>query len=129
MATEEQRAGQGVVVLADMLFASRVRGVGQAAGVPVTTVTNPARLLDAAAAGPASLVIVDLELRSGQPADAIRALKSDARTQDIPVLGFASHTNTAAIEAGRAAGADRVLARSAFVRNLPELVRDGLKSA
>jgi hypothetical protein len=40
----------------------------------------------------------------------------------VPVVAFASHVRADLIAEARAAGADRVLARSAFVAELPALV-------
>jgi len=44
-------------------------------------------------------------------------------TGSAPVLGFASHVAAETIAAARGAGCDEVLARSAFTRRLPELLR------
>jgi CheY-like chemotaxis protein len=52
----------------------------------------------------------------------IARLKSDPETATIPVIAFGSHVNAEALRAAREAGADRVLARSAFVRDLPALL-------
>jgi CheY-like chemotaxis protein len=108
---------------ADLLFASRMRGAGQAAGVPIATVTTVDELVRRVRAERPRLVLVDLELRRGDPAAAIAALVASRDEGDTHIVAFASHMNAAAIEAGRAAGADRVLARSAFVRELPALLR------
>jgi hypothetical protein len=51
------------------------------------------------------------------------ALKTDPALAGIPTLGFVSHVDSPTIEAARRAGVDRVLARSAFVEQLPELLR------
>jgi hypothetical protein len=42
----------------------------------------------------------------------------------VPVIAFGAHVQGAALVAARAAGADRVLARSAFVNALPGLLRE-----
>ena len=116
--------GAAVVVLADMLFASRVRATGAACGVAVVTVSRPDRFLDQSKALPARLLIMDLEVHGHDVAALIRAVKADAALRDIPLVAFASHLNAAAIAGARAAGADRVLARSAFVELLPRLLSE-----
>jgi DNA-binding response OmpR family regulator len=115
-------AAPAVVVVADMLFASKVRAAGEVAGVRVVTRGGSADLADAVRAESARLVLIDLELRSGSSADLIAILKADEAARGVPVIGFCSHTNSDAIAAGRAAGADRVMARSAFVGALPDLL-------
>jgi len=111
-----------VIVVADMLFASRVRGAAVAVGVAVATAGRPAAVSAKLASGTVRLLLVDLELRTGDPIAVIRLARSDPAHSGLVIVGFASHTNVAAITAGREAGADRVLARSAFIRTLPELL-------
>src|SRR5690606_31804175 len=48
--------------------------------------------------------------------------RSMPETADVPVIAFASHVNRAAIDDARTAGATRVLARSAYERELPALL-------
>ena len=43
---------------------------------------------------------------------------------DTPILGYANHTNTAALRAANAAGFDQVVAKSALVERAPELVAE-----
>jgi CheY-like chemotaxis protein len=121
-AGESGEAGTKAIVVADMLFASRVRGVAGALGVRVRVVGRPADVAAAVRDTGASLVLVDLELSSGRGPEAVRAIRSEPEMNDVRVVAFSSHGNAAAIEAGRAAGADRVLARSAFVQQLPALL-------
>ncbi|MBX6363700.1 MAG: response regulator [Gemmatimonadetes bacterium] len=111
-----------LALAADLLFAARIRGAAQAAGVAATTVNRPDDLVARAVAAPPRLVLVDLDAR-GDVAGAIRRLKGEAATASVPLVAFVSHVRTDAIADARAAGADRVVARSAFVRELPALMR------
>ena len=108
-----------VALVDDLLFGSRIRAAAEAAGRRVTFVRQDDRVEDALRADAASLVIVDLA-RAGA-ADAIRAVRSLSGAR-IPIVAFASHVRADLIADARAAGADRVLARSAFVAALPTLV-------
>jgi hypothetical protein len=54
--------------------------------------------------------------------EAIAAMKADAALSPIPTLGFVSHVDSATIDAARAAGIGQVLARSAFVNQLAEIL-------
>ncbi len=113
-----------IALVADLLFASRIRGAAAAAGVRVATASRTDAVREAAAEPGVRLVLVDLDARSGDATGLIRALKSDDGTSRLPVIAFASHMDSAAIRAAQEAGADRVLARSAFVRALPGLLRE-----
>jgi hypothetical protein len=54
--------------------------------------------------------------------DAIAELKADPVLKEVRTLGFVSHVQTATIDAARQAGVDQVLARSAFVERLGEIL-------
>ena len=102
-----------IALVADLMFASRVRGTAPAAKVVKRGDALPG------AVGPGTrLVLVDLHARGAL--DAITALREAGASATI--IAFGSHVETAALQAARAAGADRVMARSAFVRELPRLV-------
>jgi CheY-like chemotaxis protein len=110
-----------LAVAADLLFASRIRGA--AAGNTVVELARSAEDLRQRAPA-ARLILLDLDTRWLRAADTITALKADPATSAIPIIAFVSHVRVDAMEEARAAGADRVLARSSFVRELPELLRD-----
>jgi hypothetical protein len=54
--------------------------------------------------------------------DAIMALKRDPDLSATKTLGYVSHVDTATSEAARAAGIDQVMARSAFVDQLGNIL-------
>ena len=94
-----------VCLIRDLMFVGKVRVAAEHAGVTVTVLRDPAALADRE--GP--LLIVDLNQDGALPA----APPGGTRT-GRPVIGFVAHVDTATIAAARAAGIDRVLARSAF---------------
>jgi CheY-like chemotaxis protein len=105
----------------DLFFRSRIEATAEAAGVTVlvsrTTDELLARVEESGSVG----VLVDLGMGADGPT-AIRALKRGP--DPPPVLAWGSHVETDTLEAARAAGADRVLARGAFTRRLPDLLRE-----
>ncbi|MGH7249103.1 MAG: hypothetical protein ACREH9_13460 [Pseudomonadota bacterium] len=74
------------------------------------------------ARGEPALTIVDLEIETMDATAAIRRLCEGEAGATRRIVAYAGHTNLAAIEAGRAAGARIVLARSGFVAQLPSLL-------
>ena len=80
-------------------------------------------MIDAARETRPALVILDLNSARTRPLEILAALKADPLLAEIPTVGFVSHVDTPTIEAAREAGADRVLARSAFVEQLPQLLQ------
>lgn len=114
-----------VLALTDLLFGARIRAAARANDVEVVVHRTPAELIGAAVEHAPHRILIDLDARAYDSVNVIRSLKGDARTRDTEVVAFVSHVREDAIRAARDAGADRVLARSAFVRQLPDLVSAG----
>jgi len=112
-----------IAAFTDLMFGSRIRAAAEAGGTGALVSTRSDRIVKTVAAG-ARIVFIDLDTRAADPVALISRLKEGAATRDARVVAFASHVRTDLIEAARTAGADRVLARGAFARLLPELVRD-----
>jgi DNA-binding NarL/FixJ family response regulator len=113
-----QSDGRGATIAAltaDLMFAARIRGSAPGAA----TVQSLAKLRDVMGEE-TRLVLIDLQAKEGVEAVAgVREAAPRAR-----VVAFAPHVEEALLGAARAAGADRVLVRGAFVRALPELVAE-----
>lgn len=108
-----------VVALAgDLIFAARIRGTAQAAGAQVEIAAGPDALLERVRRAPPRRVLIDLDARAHDPVALIRTLRSEPAAAGMDIVAFVSHVREEAIAAARDAGADRVLARGAFVRQL-----------
>jgi CheY-like chemotaxis protein len=111
-----------LVAVADLIFGARIRGAAEQQGVALTFVRS---LVELQARAPGvRTVLLDLDTRWLDAPAAIRALRAAPQTATVRIIAFVSHVRADAIEAARAAGADRVLARSAFVRELPALLAE-----
>ena len=110
-----------IALVDDLIFLSRIREAARAAGIDVRAVRNGSQLVDAARQE-GRLVLVDADSERLPWMAALAALRADARVAALPVVAFVSHVHADRAQAARAAGASRVLARSAFVEQLPELV-------
>jgi CheY-like chemotaxis protein len=113
-----------VALAADLMFAARIRSAAAAAAIPIALVRSTSEAMEAARAGARSLIL-DLDLRNGDPIGLLHALRAEPATAELPVIAFVSHVREDRIRAARAAGATRVLARSAFIRELSNLLRSG----
>ena len=112
---------QLVALMDDILFLSRIREAARGSGVVVKSVRDKAELL-AAAREDTRLVVVDADSVRVPWADALAALRAEPSLGEIPVVAFVSHVRPDLALTARQSGALRVLARSAFVQELPELV-------
>lgn len=111
-----------LVVVDDLIFLSKIQHAAALLNVPLET-ASPGGLRAKMVANVPGAVILDLNHRSGQAIDALRAVKEDADTRDVMVVGFVSHVQADLIDAARKAGCDVVLARSAFSQRLPEILQ------
>ena len=102
-----------IVLVRDLIFSSRIRAEAKSTGVELTMLRDAAQLASAAGAR----LIVDLNQAGAL--DAAAAWKN--RTNGV-VVGFTSHTDGTTIARARELGMDQVLARSAFVQQLPQLL-------
>jgi CheY-like chemotaxis protein len=107
----------------DLMFSSKLRTTASQTGVPIRFVRSAEALLAAARQEKPALVILDLNADRLQPLDMVAALRAAPDLADIRTVGFVSHVQADRVTAARAAGVDEVMARSAFVTQLPELLR------
>jgi DNA-binding NarL/FixJ family response regulator len=112
-----------LVAVDDLLFSSKIRTTAKQAGVEIAFARSPEEILEQARTMRPTLAIFDLNSAKTDPVATIAALKADPALSAIRTIGFASHVHTGLIAAARQAGADDVLARSAFAGNLAEILR------
>ena len=111
-----------VCAVDDLLFSVKISTAAKALGVDIYFERSPDGVLRAVGEKQPSLVIFDLNSTRLKPMDAIAAIKGDPQLKGIRTLGYVSHVDSASIEAARQAGIDQVLARSAFVERLGEIL-------
>ncbi|HEX6965006.1 MAG TPA: hypothetical protein VF166_04335 [Gemmatimonadaceae bacterium] len=111
-----------LAVMSDLLFRSKIDEVARRLGLPLRVAKSVEQLDRHLTREAPSIALVDLEADSLDVADAIRRIKASEHGTRVPIIGFASHTNIPAIEAGRAAGATVVLARGGLASQLPALL-------
>jgi len=111
-----------LVAVDDFLFRSKIRQVGKLAGVELTFVKTPEEMIEQARTLQPALAIFDLNSASLSPIETIAAMKNDSQLASIRTIGFVSHVDAARIAGARAAGADEVMARSAFAGNLADIL-------
>ena len=106
----------------DLLFRSKISETASQLGVEASFPRNPRKLLEAARESPPDLIVLDLNSARFEPLTLVRTIKSEEVTRDVSTVGFLSHVQKDLAIAAREAGCDRVVARSAFTKNLPEIL-------
>jgi CheY-like chemotaxis protein len=110
-----------IVVVEDLLFLSKIQQTARTLGIPIE-VADPTRAEERARTLSVSAVLLDLNHRSGGALELVKSLKAHPETQGILITGFLSHVQEPLAAAARAAGCDRVLARSTMAQRLPDLL-------
>ncbi|HTU03323.1 MAG TPA: hypothetical protein VMG58_15955 [Candidatus Sulfotelmatobacter sp.] len=111
-----------IAAVDDLFFGARIQETARRLGVPFRLVGSAEEAAALARAAAPALLIVDLNAAAGRPLDAVRGLRTDPAVQGMTILGFCSHVQQELRAAAAEAGCDRVLARSAFTAELPELL-------
>ena len=106
----------------DLLFRSKISETADVVGVEAAFPRNPKKLLEALRASPPDLLVLDLNSARFEPLELLRIVNSDSALQDVRTVGFLSHVQGDLAMAARKSGCDRVMARSAFVENLPRVL-------
>jgi PleD family two-component response regulator len=112
-----------LAVVDDLFFIVKINDAAKRAGMLVEFLKSERDLLDKALAEPPALVIVDLNCASARPLDLIATLKHEPALRGVSVIAFVSHVHGELKMQAHNAGADMVLARSAFSLNLPQILR------
>lgn len=112
-----------IALLDDLMFMSRIREAARGAGLEVRSVRKLPDLLGAARDG-ARLVLADLDTERLPVLEGVAALRAEPDLAGLTVVGFVSHVHADRAQAGQVAGCTRVLARSAFVAQLPQLLAE-----
>lgn len=111
-----------VAAVEDLLFRSKISETAEVVGVETAFPRNPKRLIEALRASPPDLLVLDLNSARFEPLELLRIVESDSALQDVRTVGFLSHVQGDLALAARESGCDRVMARSAFVENLPRVL-------
>ena len=109
-----------VACLEDLFFRSKIDATARHLNVPVRF-SDVAGLPRAASESGTAAVLV--ELNDGA-LGAVEKLRKNADTRALPVIGFLSHVDRELAKRAEEAGVTRVLPRSQFSENLPELLMD-----
>ena len=111
-----------VCAIDDLIFSIKISTAAKSLKADVYFERSGDKLLQTIREKRPSLVIFDLNSVRLRPLEAIASLKRECDLSAVRTLGYVSHVDTATIEAARAAGIDQVMARSAFVAQLGDIL-------
>ncbi len=111
-----------VAVVTDLIFSTKITSTAKSVGADVKVVRSLEKLDERLAAGGCKTVLVDLD---ADGVDVLAAIGRVCAAADRPrIVAYVSHVRADLIAGARQAGADEVMARSAFVAKLPTLLAE-----
>jgi PleD family two-component response regulator len=112
-----------LAVVEDLLFTVKISDAAKRAGLDVEFVKSERDVIDKATHEKPLLVILDLNFTAVEPLKLISKLKSDGEMKQISVIGYLSHVQGELKQQAQDAGANMVMARSAFSQNLQQILK------
>jgi DNA-binding response OmpR family regulator len=112
-----------VLVDNNLLFTAQIEAALRRLGFRVRTLPPGAAVADQVAALTPRLVLINLGSNRELALQTVRQLRAAPELAETRLIGFGSHTDTATIHAGREAGADQVVANSAVMGHLKEILQ------
>jgi hypothetical protein len=119
MAATEPNGKTALFISPDLLIGGKIQSAAEPLGIGMLQASELKRIEAALAENRVSIVFFDLNLASPAIADVMALLPENPRPF---LVAFGPHVNTARLEEARLAGCDRVLPRSRFAVELPELL-------
>lgn len=112
-----------VAAVDDMFFRAKIRTTAEHLDVEVDFVRSTDAAIESAKKNHPALIIIDLHSLRYDFVQLAEGLKGDDESRAVPILGFFSHVEIELKRRAEQAGIDRVLPRSAFTKQLPEILQ------
>jgi CheY-like chemotaxis protein len=111
-----------LAVVDDLLFTVKISDAAKRAGLDAEFLKSEKDLLEKAKEQPL-LIILDLNANSVNPLKLIGKLKGNGDLKSISLIAFLSHVQGELKLQAQEAGANMVMARSAFSQNLQQILK------
>ncbi|MFN7292181.1 MAG: hypothetical protein ACK5YR_09165 [Pirellula sp.] len=110
-----------VLLTNDLMFQSKVSGAVRNAGKQLVVDRSVERIIERTDANAVKLILIDLSLQTLELESAVKSLRDEFGNASI--MAFGAHVDVARLEEAKRAGADSVLTRGQFDRDLNEIVK------
>lgn len=111
-----------LAVVDDLFFSVKISDAAKRTGLEVDFVKSEKDAVEKAKEKPL-LIILDLNINALAPVKLIGKLKGSVETKGISIIGFLSHVQGELKQQAQEAGANMVMARSAFSQNLQQILK------
>lgn len=111
-----------LAVVDDLFFSVKISDAAKRTGLQVEFVKSEKDAVEKAKERPL-LIIMDLNINALSPLKLIAKLKGNSQLKGVSLIGFLSHVQGELKQKAQEAGADMVMARSAFSQNLQQILK------
>jgi CheY-like chemotaxis protein len=111
-----------VACVEDLFFRAKIEATARHLNVPLRF-SDPKGLAKAVLPDDTAAVLLEIS-ENGASLEAVRRLRQNSATRDLPVIGFLRHTDRELARLAEAAGLTKVVPRSEFSETLPDLLMD-----
>ena len=118
----QKQPRQVLAVVNDLFFSVKLSDAAKRNGLALEFVKDGKEVLEKAKAKP-SLIVFDLNFEEVKPLNLIAELKGSGDTKGVSLIGYLSHIQGELKMQAQEAGCDMVLARSAFSKDLPQILK------
>jgi PleD family two-component response regulator len=112
-----------LAVVDDLMFTVKIADAAKRVGLDVEFLKSEHDVIDKATHEKPLLIIIDLNNNSVHPLNLIGKLKDDGDLKRISLIGYLSHVQGELKQQAQEAGANIVMARSAFSQNLQQILK------
>jgi PleD family two-component response regulator len=112
-----------LAVVEDLMFTVKISDAAKRAGLEVEFLKSERDVIEKATEEKPLLIILDLNFSAVQPLKLISKMKSNGEMKQISVIGYLSHVQGELKQQAQEAGANIVMARSAFSQNLQQILK------
>jgi PleD family two-component response regulator len=112
-----------LAVVEDLMFTVKISDAAKRAGLQVEFLKSEHDVIEKASQEKPLLIILDLNFGAVQPLKLIAKVKSNSEMKQISVIGYLSHVQGELKQQAQEAGANMVMARSAFSQNLQQILK------
>jgi CheY-like chemotaxis protein len=112
-----------LAVVDDLLFTVKISDAAKRVGLEVDFLKSEHDVVQKATDDKPLLIIIDLNNNSIDPLSLIAKLKTDGDLKKISLIGYLSHVQGELKQQAHEAGANIVMARSAFSQNLQQILK------
>jgi|SRR5579871_134930 len=120
---QKQDRKKVLAVVDDLLFTVKISDAAKRVGLDAEFLKTEQDVLEKAKLDKPLLIILDLNANSVQALKLIQKIKGNGELKQISLIGFLSHVQGELKQQAQEAGANIVMARSAFSQNLQQILK------